>query len=258
MLSTQKLAIVTGASSGIGADISRHFKSEMNLEIWLVARRLDRMQSLAAELEAKGATIKVLSLDLQKAESWAELEAQVKMSGRKVAWLVNNAGFGYSGHFSDESLENIEGMIQLNVIALTSVTRRLLPFMESGSRIVNVASSIAFLPVAGNAIYAATKAFVLSFSLALRVELRARGISVSAVCPGPVGTEFWDVAGTDAPSKMFIENSTNTAFLSVEKSAQGKAIIVTGFLAWIARVAGAVVPRTWLADLTVKRLNKNR
>jgi len=256
MSDSKKIAIVTGASSGIGAEISRHLKNESGHEIWLVARRLDRMEGLAAELREKGALVKVHVLDLQKAESWQELETHVKASGSHVSWLVNNAGFGYSGRFEDESLESVEGMIALNVLALVSLTRRLLPYMEKGTRIVNVASSIAFLPVAGHAVYAATKAFVLSFSLSLREELRPRGITVSAVCPGPVGTEFWDAAGVGAPPKMVVEDVGNTAFLAVEKSAQGKAVIVTGALAWLARVAGALLPSTWLASLTARRLGK--
>lgn len=252
----ENIAIITGASSGIGAEISRHFKNEDGLEIWLVARRVDRMESLATELKARGASVRVLGLDLQQESSWSELEAQVKMSGRRVSWLVNNAGYGYSGRVEDEPLANLEGMIQLNVRALASITRRLLPFMDKGSRIVNVASSIAFVPVAGHAVYAATKAFVLSFSLALREELRPRGITVSAVCPGPVGTEFWDAAGVNAPPTFLVENASNTAFLAVEKSAQGKAIILTGALAWGARIIGALLPSTWLVRLTTSRINR--
>jgi len=256
MSASHKLAIVTGASGGIGAEIGRLLKNESGLEVWLVARRLDRMQTLAEEFQAKGARVRVLALDLQNPESWLELESQVKMSGQRVAWLVNNAGFGYAGRVETQSLESLEGMIQLNVTALASITRRLIPFMEEGSHIVNIASSIAFLPVPGNTLYAATKAFVLSFSLGLRVELRSRGITVSAVCPGPVATEFWDTSGMSAPSKLFIEDAKNTAFLSVEKSAQAKAVIITGFLAWAARVAGALLPRTWLASLASSRLPK--
>jgi short-subunit dehydrogenase len=255
--SALKLAIVTGASSGIGAEISRHFKNEMGLEVWLVARRADRLEQVAGELRTKGSTVKCLVLDLQKSESWSELETQVKMSGRRVAWLVNNAGFGFHGRVEEESLENLEGMIHLNVTALASITRRLLPYMDKGSRIMNVASCIAFVPVAGNAVYAATKAFVLAFSLSLREELRERGISVSAVCPGPVETEFWDSSRAGAPPKSVIENAQNTAFLAFEKSAQGKAIILTGFFAWVVRVIGALLPRTLIASVTARQLRKS-
>ncbi len=255
MTSQSKIAVVTGASAGIGAEIARHLKTEPNLEIWLIARRRDRLESLAQSLESAGARAKCVVLDLQKSSDWAQLESMVRDSGSRVAWLINNAGFGYSGRFENESLESVEGMIQLNVLALTSLTRRLLPFMDRGSHIVNVASAISFVPVAGHAVYAATKAFVLSFTLSLREELKERGVTVSAVCPGPVATEFWDTAGAGAPPRFIIEEASNTAFLAVEKSAQGKAIITTGFLAVVARVCAALLPRTWIAALTRRRLS---
>jgi uncharacterized protein len=256
MSQNKRLALVTGASSGIGAEICRHLKTESDLEIWLIARRRERLDALAEELRSQGAMVKSICIDLQKEESWADLESQVKASGLRVGWLINNAGFGYSGRFEHESLESIEGMIQLNVKALSSLSRRMIPLMEKGSHIVNIASAIAFLPVAGHALYAATKAFVLSFSLALREELKPRGISVSAVCPGPVATEFWDAAGVGAPPKIIVEDASNTAFLSVEKSAQGKAIILTGFAAWVARIMAALLPRTWIASLSRRRIER--
>jgi len=250
----RKIAVVTGASSGIGAEIARHLKNETDLEIWLVARRQDRLDAMAKELEESGAHTRCLSLDLQDPKSWKQLEDEVASSGSTVAWLVNNAGFGYSGLFENESLESIEGMTSLNVTALSSITRRLLPYMRAGSHIVNLASSISFIPAAGYAVYAGTKAFVLAFSLSLRAELKERGISVSAVCPGPVATEFFDLASMDAPPKFLMENPKNTAFLTVEKSTQGKAIIITGFASWSLRLIGALLPRSWIAALSRKVL----
>jgi short-subunit dehydrogenase len=246
----QKIAVVTGASSGIGAEIVRHLKNEINLEIWLVARRKDRLEALSQELNALGATTICVVLDLQNPDSWKSLEESILNSGKRVAWLVNNAGFGYSGLFENQTLESIESMAQLNMVALTSITRRMLPFMDKGAHILNVASAISFAPVAGYAVYAATKAYVLAFSLSLRAELRDREISVSTLCPGPVATEFFDYAAMDAPPTFLIEKAANTAFLAVEKSTQRKAIIVTGLAAWTLRIIAAILPRAWVSHLS--------
>lgn len=250
MASDRELAIVTGASSGIGEEIVKLLKNEKDLEIWLVARREQKLQEIVDKLTLDtNVKMRVKSLDLTQQESWEQLESDVRDSGQRVKWLVNNAGYGYNGYFQDEEPSHMESMIQLNVTALTSMTRRLLPFMGEGSVIVNIASSIAFIPAPFFSVYAGTKAFVLSFSLSLREELMSRGIKVTAVCPGPVATEFFDTASMDAPPSWLIEKAPSTAFLAVEKSAQNVAIIVTGVAAWGARIFSALLPRTVVAKL---------
>ncbi len=259
------VAIVTGASSGIGVEVatllSKESKGPEPLEIWLVARREDRLQKSAAAFSKDGAVCRVFALDLIKPESIDVLEEALRAEGATLRWLVNNAGFGFSGTFEEQSAQNARDMIDLNVTALTVACRRFLPFMEKGSRIVNIASSAGFAPLAGFAVYAATKAYVLHLSLALSEELKPRGITVSAVCPGPVDTEFFETsrplsAGqTLTLPKAFYEKPADTAFLAVEKSAQGKALIVTGFASALLRVLAALLPKSLFVRATGKKLH---
>ncbi len=262
------VAIVTGASSGIGVEVatllSKESKGPEPLEIWLVARREDRLQKSAELFSKDGAVCRVFALDLIKPESMDVLEEALRREGATLRWLVNNAGFGFSGTFEEQSAGNARDMIDLNVTALTVACRRFLPYMESGSRIVNVSSSAAFAPLAGFAVYAATKAYVLHFSLALNEELKSRGITVSAVCPGPVDTEFFETsrplsAGqTLVLPKAFYEQPKDTAFLAIEKSAQGKPVIVTGFASLLLRVIVALVPKSLFVRATGKKLRSAR
>lgn len=248
-----EIAIVTGASSGIGREIARLLQKEEQLELWLVARRKDRLEELSRELEAAGHKVRIFDFDLLDRNSWSSLEEELKASGQNLRWLVNNAGFGFHGPLLQESVDHVENMITLNVMALSSLTRRLLPFMKKGSKIVNIASSIAFVPGPYYTVYAATKAYVLSFSLGLATELEPLGITVSAVCPGPVATEFFDSNSAKPPMSFGIEDAKHTAFLSVEQAAQGNAIIVTGVLAWALRIVSAILPRVLLAKMFGKR-----
>ncbi len=249
------IAIVTGASSGIGREIARLLRKEDDLELWLVARRKDRLEAVAAELSGEGHSVRVLDYDLVDPNSWLKLQNELKASGQNLRWLINNAGFGFNGSFLLQEISHVEKMIMLNVLASTSITRRLLPFMKKGSKVVNISSSLAFVPAPFYSVYAATKAFVLSFSVALSEELKEMGISVSAVCPGPVETEFFDTASAETP-KYVIEDPKHTAFLAIEQAAQGKPIILTGFMSWVMLLMATVLPRIWIAKLVSNQTKK--
>lgn len=188
-----KIAIVTGASSGIGREFVRQIEKRYSGigEIWVIARRVERLKELAAASEV---SIRCIPLDLLKAGSVLELQALLKREKPDVKILVNSAGYGMMGKFENTPIETETGMVRLNCEVLCSVTYCVLPFMSENSRILQMASSAAFLPQPGFAVYAATKSFVLSFSRALNQELSKRRISVTAVCPGPVDTEFFEVA----------------------------------------------------------------
>ena len=186
------IAIVTGASSGLGRSFIRQLDRQGGLdEIWGVARRRERMEELAAQLSTP---MRPLALDLTKTESVETLRALLQETGADVRVLVNSAGFGKFGTYADMTLQETADMIDLNCRALTHMTHICLPFMKRGSRIIQLASSAAFLPQPGFAVYAAGKSYVLSFSRALGEELREKGIFVTAVCPGPVRTEFFERA----------------------------------------------------------------
>lgn len=192
-----RIAIVTGASSGIGREFViqiQHLYRNLD-EIWVIARRKDRLELL---MEESSVTLRVFSGDLLSHPVYADLETALKKEQPDIRMLVNAAGFGKSG--SVESIwkresEAQESMIDLNCKALTKMTLLCLPYMKRGTRIVNMASAAAFCPQPEFVVYAATKAYVLSFSRGLGAELREKGIYVTAVCPGPVETDFFKISG---------------------------------------------------------------
>ncbi|MGN1451870.1 MAG: SDR family NAD(P)-dependent oxidoreductase [Eubacteriales bacterium] len=188
-----KIALITGASSGMGREFVRELdKSEDFDEIWAVARRLDRLEALSGEVRAR---LRPIALDLTS--GLACLSELLEKEKPEIAVLVNAAGFGKFKAFTEIPLQDQLSMIDLNDKALVTVTYASLPFMNRGSRIYNLGSLSSFQPVPYINVYGATKAFVLSFSRALNVELRPRGIRVMAVCPGWVKTEFFDHAVSD-------------------------------------------------------------
>ena len=194
----RKRALITGASSGFGATFARRLAAQ-GYDLILVARRKDRLDQLSKELsEAHGATAEVIEADLTNDEAVSAVEERLRAGD--VDMLVNSAGFGTNGAFVDLPLDREVEEIDLNVRALTRLTRAALgPMTQRGSgAIINISSTAAFQPLPYMATYAATKAYVLSFSEAVHDEVRDKGVTVTALCPGPVKTEFQQVAGVDA------------------------------------------------------------
>jgi uncharacterized protein len=189
--------LVTGASSGIGEAFARALAARGDRLI-LVARRADRLAALAGQLGGDEAAA-VIPADLSRAGAVDALEAAVRSRGFEVDVLVNNAGFGSTGPFVGQDRERLGAMVSLNVGAVVGLTRAFLPDMLARGRgtVVNVVSLSAFQPVPFLAVYAATKAFVLSFTEAVRHEVRGSGVEIQALCPGNVPTGFQVVAGTD-------------------------------------------------------------
>jgi short-subunit dehydrogenase len=220
-----ELAIVTGASSGIGAALARQL-SRRGRPVLAVARREERLVALTEEARARGqASIHPLALDLA-ASGAAELVRDRARELGGAAWLVNNAGYGLYGPFDALPGERLAGMVRLNCEALVALTHAILPdlFAAGRGRIVNVASLAAFLPSPFISVYGATKAFVLSFSEGLAEELRGTGVSVTAFCPGPVETEFGEVAGysgrpRDPPGKISAEEAARALIAAAEMGA---------------------------------------
>lgn len=189
----KKIAIITGASSGLGTEFALQIEKNLYVdEIWLIARRTEPMKDLAEKFQkSRGVT---LALDLTNQGDLLFLEGKLKDEMPTIVCLVNNAGFGKIGPFADLGREEQMRMVNLNISALTFLTHICIPFMKAGSKIVQVASSAGFCASPYFAVYAATKAYVVSLSEALHYELKDRGIHVMAVCPGPVATEFFSVA----------------------------------------------------------------
>jgi len=185
--------LITGASSGMGREFALQMDAYFSNidEFWLVARDYDKLKSLSEELKHK---CRIFAGDITKSENLDLIEDTLIIKNATVRMLINCAGYGIMGAFAEQDPASELGMVRLNCEALTDMTHRMLPYMRKGSRIIQLASCAAFLPQSDFAVYAATKSYVLSFSRALGEELRSAGIYVTAVCPGPVDTPFFDIA----------------------------------------------------------------
>jgi uncharacterized protein len=251
--------LITGASSGIGADIAREF-AKLGLPSILVARREDRLLALKDELMAQyGVQCETVSLDLEIPGASRLLVEQIRGKDLAVSTLVNNAGFGLVGSFESLPHERQLQMMQLNMTALVDLTYQMLPLIKKSSSpaILNVGSTAGFLPGPFMAVYYASKAFVNSFSEALGEELQSEGIHVSVLCPGPVETEFASVSGLEK-SKLFrvgVMNSVSVARAAVLGLRRKERIIVPG-LRFKTMVQGLrLVPRIWVRTLAA-RMNR--
>jgi short-subunit dehydrogenase len=227
-----QVAVVTGASSGIGTAYARALRAN-GQNVVLVARRVDRLEALARQLGGEPGA-HTLALDLAVPGAGVRLRSELDARGLETDILVNNAGLGHSAAFSAQPLESVRAMLDVNVRALVELTHALLPGMVARGRgaIVNVASNAAFQPVPYMAVYAATKSFVLSFSEGLAEELRGSGVRVQALCPGITRTEFLDVAETH-PGLLVTRMPMMTAEQVVEASLRGlrhgRVRVVAGF-----------------------------
>ncbi len=196
------IAIITGASAGLGRDFFHSVVRRYPAldEVWLIARREDRLKELAADSPVP---VRAVPLDLSRSDSFVTLEDLLSQEKPHVRILINNAGMGILAPVADSDRQAQTHMVELNCCGLTAVMCAVLPYMSRGSFAVNVASIAAFAPTARMTVYSSTKAYVLSFSRGLREELKSAGINVLAVCPGPMRTEFLDVAGITGKSKTF-------------------------------------------------------
>jgi short-subunit dehydrogenase len=196
----RQTVIVTGASSGLGAEFARQL-ARRGANLVLVARRADRLENLAAELtRAHGVTVTVVARDLGLPDAGRTLRAELESRGIYATGLVNNAGFGTNNEFADEDPDRLQGMIALNISALVDLSRAYIGPLSSADTgvLINVASLLGFQPIPYMSVYGATKAFVLSFTESLWEETRGTNLRVLAVNPGAMQTEFFDVAGNQS------------------------------------------------------------
>jgi len=245
-----KIAVITGASSGMGREFVLQLdKSEIFDEIWVIARRKDRLEELIPQVRAK---LRPLAMDLTLQESYDAYNALLKETQPEIAVLVNGSGYGYFHPFTADPLEGQLKMIDLNDKALVAITYLSLPYMKEGGRIYQIGSLSSFQPVPYIGLYGATKAFVLSFSRALNVELRGRGIRVMAVSPGWIKTEFFDTAVKDDTITYYNKyfTSEEVVRLALKDMKRGKDVSVLGFNNQLQRLAVKLLPhkfvmRTW-------------
>ena len=228
----KQVIIVTGASSGMGVEFavqlakeSVQFPEYKADEIWLVARRKEKLEETRERIHREvpdGPKVILFPIDISGAKGAREL-AEYFTDNITIKVLVNNAGFGTYGEFANTSVERQMEMTDLNCTSLIGITGYALPYMYSNSRIINTASLASFMPLGNFAVYGATKAYVLSFTAALRSELKDRGIKVTALCPGPVSTEFANVASKGARKEVrHGKDPVKTVAHAIKASRKGK------------------------------------
>ncbi len=248
---TDRVALITGASSGIGLELARLFARDGH-GVVLVARREDRLKELAAELTHRhDVRASVIVADLADPSAPPEVARPVAAAGLEVQFLVNNAGFGLAGEFARTDVTAELQMIQVNVVALTHLTKLFLPGMVGARQgaILNVASTAGFAPGPLMAVYYATKAYVISFSAAIAEELRNSGVTVTALCPGATRTEFQERAGLDLEARAFrgpwVADAASVARVGYQGMLRGKRLLVPGvfnkMMVAAARVASPVL-----------------
>jgi short-subunit dehydrogenase len=247
-------ALVTGASSGIGAAFARGLRAR-GAKLILVARRAERLAALAQELGGAD-VVTTFPLDLSQPGAPAQLEDQLARRGLVVDMLVNNAGVGHTGRFLEEPPERILGMIDLNDRAAVELARRFVPGMVERGRgvLINVVSTAAFQPVPYLSVYAATKAFLLSFTEGLANELEGSGVQVQALCPGLTATEFQQRAGTDkvAFNKTGAATPDEVVAASLHGLDRGRLRVVVGFQNRLTIAAQRFLPQALVRTIGAK------
>ncbi len=250
----KSIAIITGASSGLGREFVWLLDQSQEIdEIWLAARRENRLREIAEQLTHK--TV-IVAGDVTDPDWLSRLEQKLADENLQIDTLINSAGIGKIGTFSDIGLDTNALMVEVNVLALTKICSVCLPYLKKGGRILNVASVAAFLPQANFAVYAATKAYVLSLSRALNKELHKFGATVTAVCPNPMETEFFNFSGrkekAQAIKNLGLEEPEKVARVALRKSAKGKDISVSSFISRLVRFSSRIFPHPFILWLEEK------
>ncbi|QUR67352.1 SDR family NAD(P)-dependent oxidoreductase [Mycobacterium spongiae] len=245
--SEQTPVVITGASSGIGVELARGLASR-GFPLILVARRRERLEELASELgSAFSVAVEVLPLDLADAHGREQLAERLR--NEEIAGLCNSAGFGTSGRFYELPPERESEQVTVNVLALMDMTRAVLPGMvERGAgAVLNIASIAGFQPIPFMAVYSASKAFVLTFSEAVQEELHGTGVSVTALCPGPVPTEWAEIASAERFSIPLAQVSPHdVAEAAIAGMLAGKRGVVPGLVPKFVSTSGRLAPRSLL------------
>lgn len=263
---TGRTILITGASSGLGSEFARQL-APVAAKMVLVARRNDRLQALESELKAINTALEVFtrSIDLRDQPDLERFCDWLDESGFALDFLINNAGLGDHGPFINSEWERISSLLQVNISALTYLTFRVLPTIKKTGRgvILNVSSIASFLPLPNNAVYAATKAYVTSFSEAVRAELRSSNVSVTVLCPGPVTTEYLshatragDRAGHTAP--FLLQPVEEVVRQALEAAAKDRASVVPGALVNLAMAIVRFLPMFILRPVYQARLSRSK
>ena len=259
MPNKKPVALITGASSGIGKALCEEFAKD-GYDLILAARSIEKMHSQGAELKQRyGTHVTVISADLETASGAEKLHNQVKQSGTLLSALVNNAGYGTFGEFKDIELSATLGMMQLNMNSVVVLTKLFLPdLLATKGKLLNVASTAAFQPGPFMAVYYATKSFVLHFSEGLACELEGTGVTVTALCPGPTASGFQTKAAMEASALVKnkkLPSSESVAASGYQAMKRGKRVHITGFVNNLLAQSVRFTPRNWVTAL-LKQITK--
>lgn len=244
----KKTILVTGASSGLGAEFVRQLDKEDGLdEFWITARREERLEALAQEVYHP---VRIFPGDIRRPSFQEELESALARFRPQLVFLVNSAGLGYAGPYMDQTPSQDREAIEVNIMALTRLCRMAISYMGKGSHIINISSVAAFLPQPNFALYAASKSYVLSFSRALNRELQDRGISVTAVCPNPVPTEFLNKSGaaqSGSPlKKLGYEDQEKVVSKALKQASKNKDISLSHPVAHLINFFSHILPPSFI------------
>lgn len=255
MNNPRPVALITGASSGIGKALADNF-AESGYDVILAARSIEKMRAHADYLQKRfGITAHVIAADLESPTGAAELHAEIKRRGLTLNALVNNAGYGTFGEFKDMSLESQLGMMQLNTTSLVALAKLFLPdLIATNGKMLNTASTAAFQPGPYMAVYYATKAFVLSFSEALAAELAETGVTVTAFCPGPTLSGFQDKAAMHHSGMVKgkrLPTSEEVARLGFRAMQRGRRVYIPGWKNWILAQLSRFAPRRLVTAIVI-------
>jgi len=259
--STRPLALVTGASAGIGVELARELAGHGH-DLVLTARRTAPMETLADELRVTGATVTVLAADLSKPGAAASVAHEIATRGLSIDVLINNAGLGGAGRFDKIDLGRTSEMLQVNIVALTELTRMIVPGMIARGRgkIMLVASVAGFQPGPRMAVYFASKAYVLSLGEALAYELRGTGVQVTVLCPGATETEFFAIAGANpdrgANKVRKMMSAAVVARIGYQALAAGKRVVIAGAVNRILAFGGRFAPHRITLPVTDKLMGE--
>lgn len=247
-----KIAIITGASSGMGREMVFQLADRFASldEIWVIARREDRLTQLISQVPVR---LKIFPINITDQVALATLEESLKTDRPQVKFLVNGAGYGKIGTVGEIDPAYQNGMVRLNCEALCNITQMILPYMADNSRIIQFASAAAFMPQPRFAVYAATKSFVLSYSRAIGHELKKDNIFVTAVCPGPVRTEFFDIAETTGKIALYkrlsMSDPKKVVSLAIRDSIMKKPVSVYGPLMKLFYFISKILPHELMLSI---------
>ncbi len=234
------IAIISGASSGIGYCLAKNLDKLSFDELWLISSSESKLTKVSKELTTKS---RIFALDLSKKDSFNIISDSLIKENPNVKYLICSAGVGYNGNFEEISRDQIGKMIDINVRALTELTTIVLPYVNNGGKIIQIASSAGFMPQPSFAVYAATKSYVISFSRALRHELKKQKISVTAVCPGPVDTPFFSgLENVKEYKKKYAISPEIVAKKTLKAAKKRKELCVPTFSMKMVHLASKVVP----------------